>query len=130
MAKTSSFTKRTRFKYWTLKVLQNLLLFLPLMVYIAIALVNPGVIVVEKMVLLSSITVALILTGFNFVSKRNLRSPLWIVVLGLYFAIGQYLMPLIVILAVVSLLDDVIFRPLIGHYRVKLIASKTIDERF
>lgn len=130
MAKTSSFTKRTRFKYWTLKVLQNLLLFLPLMVYIAIALVNPGVIVVEKMVLLSSITVALILTGFNFVAKRNLRSPLWIVVLGLYFAIGQYLMPLIVILAVVSLLDDVIFRPLIGHYRVKLIASKTIDERF
>lgn len=130
MAKTSSFTKRTRFKYWTLKVLQNLLLFLPLMVYIAIALVNPGVIVVEKMVLLSSITVALILTGFNFVSKRNLRSPLWIVVLGLYFAIGQYLMPLIIILAVVSLLDDVIFRPLIGHYRVKLIASKTIDERF
>lgn len=100
------------------------------MVYIAIALVNPGVIVVEKMVLLSSITVALILTGFNFVSKRNLRSPLWIVVLGLYFAIGQYLMPLIIILAVVSLLDDVIFRPLIGHYRVKLIASKTIDERF
>lgn len=130
MAKTSSFTKRTRFKYWTLKVLQNLLLFLPLMVYIAIALVNPGVIVVEKMVLLSSITVALILTGFNFVAKRNLRSPLWIVVLGLYFAIGQYLMPLIIILAVVSLLDDVIFRPLIGHYRVKLIASKTIDERF
>ena len=87
------------------------------------------VLIVQKFALVSSVLVALLLTAFNFLAQRNLRAPIWIILLGLYFAIAEYLMPLIVMLAITSILDDLVFRPLIAHYKVKLISSKTIDER-
>ena len=102
---------------------------MPLLVYIGIALSTQDVIVVEKVALVGSVMVALLLTTINFISKRNLRSPIWIILLGLYFAMGQFLMPLIISLAIASTLDDLVFRPLTSYYKTKLIASKTIDER-
>lgn len=102
---------------------------MPLLVYIGIALSTEGVIVVEKVTLVGSVMIALLLTTINFISKRNLRSPIWIILLGLYFAMGEFLMPLIITLAVASTLDDLLFRPLINYYKTKLIASKAIDER-
>ena len=129
MAKTSKYTKSTRTKYWVLKVISLLLLFAPLLAYIGIALSTHDVIVVEKVALVGSVAVALLLTTINFISKRNLRSPIWIILLGLYFAMGEFLMPLIISLAVASTLDDLLFRPLTKYYKTKLIASKTIDDR-
>ena len=76
MAKTSKFTKSTRMKYWVLKVINLILLFVPLLVYIGIALSTHDVIVVEKVALVGSVMVALLLTTINFISKRNLRSPI------------------------------------------------------
>jgi hypothetical protein len=38
-------------------------------------------------------------------------------------------MPLIIILAITSILDDLVFTPLIGYYRTKLISNKAMDER-
>jgi len=44
-------------------------------------------------------------------------------------AIRDYLMPLIIILAITSVLDDLVFTPLISYYKTKLISNKAIDER-
>ena len=38
-------------------------------------------------------------------------------------------MPLIIILAVTSILDDLLFTPLIHYYYTQTVASKTIDKR-
>ena len=72
----------------------------------------------------------LILTAFNVIAQKKLRCPIWIVLIGLYVAIRDYLMPLIIILAITSILDDLVFTPIISYYRTKLISNKAIDERF
>lgn len=129
MTRASNFTKKIRKRYWFLKITNLVLLFVPLLVYIGIALGNGGTIVAEKVALVGSVMVALILTVFNVIAQKHLRAPLWIILLGLYVAMSEYLMPLVVILAVTSVLDDLVFTPLVEHYKIKLISSKTMDER-
>lgn len=41
----------------------------------------------------------------------------------------EYLLPLIIILAVTSIMDDFLFTPLIQHYKAQLEASKVYDAR-
>ena len=129
MTAPSRFTSKIRKRYWFLKITNLLLLSVPLLVYIGMALSDGGTIVAEKVALVGSVMVALILTVFNIVAQKHLRAPLWIILLGLYVAMSEYLMPLVVILAVTSVLDDLVFTPLIEYYKIKLISSKTMDER-
>ena len=49
--------------------------------------------------------------------------------IGLFVAIKEYLLPLIIILAITSVLDDLVFTPLITYYKTKLISNKAMDER-
>lgn len=73
--------------------------------------------------------IAIMLTIFNTVAQKKLRCPIWIVLIGLFVAIRDYLMPLIIILAITSVLDDLVFTPVISYYKTKLISNKAIDER-
>jgi hypothetical protein len=77
----------------------------------------------------STAMIAIMLTVFNAISQKKLRCPIWIVLIGLFVAIRDYLMPLIIILAITSILDDLVFTPVISYYRTKLISNKAIDER-
>ena len=62
--------------------------------------------------------------------RSHCRScPVWILLIGLYVAIKEYLLPLVIILAVTSVLDDLVFSPLINHYSVRAKSSKLIDDR-
>ena len=70
-----------------------------------------------------------ILTVFNVIAQKKLRCPIWIMLIGLYVAIRDYLLPLVIILAITSILDDLLFTPLIHYYYTKTVASKTIDQR-
>lgn len=88
-----------------------------------------GAIVAQKVALVGSVAVAAILTLLNIFLQRHLRAPLWVMLLGLYVAIQQYLLPIVVSLAVVSVLDDLVMTPLITKYKVKLEASRVYDER-
>ena len=73
--------------------------------------------------------IAIILTIINVIAQKRLRCPIWIMLIGLYIAIREWLLPLVIILAVVSVLDDLVFTPLIHYYYTKTVASKTIDQR-
>ena len=73
--------------------------------------------------------IAIILTVFNIIAQKKLRCPIWIMLIGLFVAIKEYLLPLIIILAITSILDDLVFTPLIGYYKTKLISNKAMDER-
>lgn len=124
----SKFTKECRFKLWLFRILDWICLALPVIVYIIIAL-SGGALVAQKVAVVATTMVAIILTVFNIIAQKRLRCPIWIVLIGLYIAIQKYLMPLIIILAVTSVLDDLVFTPLISYYRTKLIANKAMDER-
>ena len=129
MTPASNFTKQTRTKYWLLKITHTILLYVPLTVYIIMALANGGITAPKKVALVGTVMVALILTVFNFITKRNLRSPLWLIVLGLFVAMKEVLIPLIIMLAVVSVLDDFILSPVIANTKVHLESSKMMDSR-
>lgn len=125
----SKFTKECRFKLWFFRILDWICLGLPLIIYVIVALANGEAVVVQKVAVVSTTMIALILTVFNALSQKKLRCPIWIVLIGLFVAIRDYLMPLIIILAITSILDDLVFTPLISYYKTKLIANKAMDER-
>lgn len=126
---SSRFTKECRFKLWFFRILDWICLAAPLIIYVIIALSSGQAVVAQKVAVVSTTMVALILTAFNVISQKKLRCPIWIVLIGLFVAVRDYLMPLIIILAITSILDDLVFTPLITYYRTKLISNKAIDER-
>lgn len=128
MAK-SSYTKKCQANLWLFRVLDWICLFAPLLVYIFIALCNGGVAAVGKVAVVGSVIIAGILTAINVIAQKRLRCPIWIVLLGLYVAIREWLLPLIIILAITSVLDDLVFTPLIHKWYTRYQASIVVDER-
>lgn len=126
---TSNYTKNMRFKYWTCQILSWFLLLIPLFVYVCIALGSDGVTNAGKVSVVGSVMVAAIFTVFNLLLQKKIRCTIWIILLGLYVAMSKFLLPLIIILAIATILDDLIFSPLASHYKMKLKASIVMDER-
>ena len=125
----SSFTKSCRRKLWLCRILDWVCLCAPLIVYFIIALCSEGIQVGYKLTMVATLLIAMILTIINVVAQKRLRCPIWIMLIGLYVAIREWLLPLVIILGVVSVLDDLVFTPLIHYYYTKTVASKTIDQR-
>ena len=125
----SNYTKVCRAKLWLYRSLDLIILFAPVIVYIIIALTKDGVTVPGRVAVVGSVCIALILSLFNIIAQKRLRCPIWIILIGLYVAIKEILLPLIIILAFVTDIDDLLLTPLITYYRTKLISNKAIDER-
>lgn len=125
----SEYTKTYARQYWLYKILDWICLFAPVITYVFIALFDSGITVSGKVSVVGTVLIAAILTVFNIIAHRNLRCIIWIVLIGLYVAFKNYLLPLVIIMAVSSILDDFILGPLVAYYKSKVIASKTIDER-
>lgn len=123
------YTKRVRFSLWVCRILDFLLLFTPLVVYFFIAILDNNVGNMRKFALTGFTALAMILVIINIFIQKKKASPRWLIILGLYICIKEFLMPLIITLAVVSLIDDFILTPLINHFRMELVASKTYDKR-
>lgn len=126
---SSNFTKKSRALLWTWRVIDWLCLFAPLLIYLVMGLANNSVTTGAKVTLVAMLFLALILTAINVIAQKHLRCPIWVLLIGLYVAMNKYLMPLIIILAVTSVLDDLVFTPIIHYYYTQTVASKTIDKR-
>ena len=129
MAKDSAFTKKSRTLLWTWRIIDWACLFAPLLIYLIYGLASNNVTTGAKVTLVGMLFLALILTAINVIAQKNLRCPIWCLLLGLYVAMDKYLLPLIIILAITSILDDILFTPLIHYYYTQTVASKTIDKR-
>lgn len=125
----SNFTKKSRALLWMWRLIDWVCLFAPLLIYLGIGLASDNVTTGEKVTLVSMLLIALILTAVNVIAQKHLRCPIWVLLIGLYVAMDKYLMPLIIILAITSVLDDLVFTPLIHYYYTQTVASKTIDKR-
>lgn len=125
----SDFTKICRRKLWFWRILDIVILIGPLFYYFFAALANGGVTAIGKISVVGTVAIALVLVLFNVIAQKRLRCPIWIVLIGFYIAVKDWLLPLIIMLAVSSILDDLFITPIISYYRSKLIANKAIDER-
>lgn len=126
--KNSEYTSKQVSKLWILRTIEFILLVCPLLVYVFIAFFNEKALVIEKVTLAGTVSIAGILTILNALFKKHLRSPIWIIVIGLYVAL-QNIMPLIIILAVSTVVDEFFIAPAIEKQKVKVITNKEIDRR-
>lgn len=118
-----------KYKKYTLLfgLLTILLNVCPLFVYVIKALCSADL-VTEKVGLACTVFVVLILSMIAWVNKTTMRSRVWMIMLGLYFCLDNFIGPLIVI-ACTQIIDEWIMSPLHRYFKNKYIINKEIDKR-
>jgi hypothetical protein len=111
----------------TLFSLLSILVLLAPMVYYLVEAFITGM-VIEKLALGGLATMAIILTLFNTIMKANLRSPIWLLLIGIFLVLDNIL-PLIIMIACGTILDEFILTPLARRYRNLYTINKEIDKR-
>lgn len=126
--KRSDYTKKSISKLWFLKTIDFLILVIPVLVYCILGLVEQGRAVYEKVTLVSCVFVALVILLINLLMKMRLRSPIWIIVIGLYVALNN-IIPLIICIAVGSVVDELFITPAINKMKIRVETNKEMDKR-
>ena len=119
-------TKRLKSKRNVFCIFSILLNFFPIAFYFVKALMVADT--KEKLILGITFFCALILTLLNAIGKLNYRSVMWIIFLGIYQAVSD-LMPLILMLACCTILDEFVISPLHRRYKDLYLINKEIDKR-
>lgn len=82
----------------------------------------------EKVFLGITFLSAAILYIINLTTKHSLRSPIFIMLLGLYFALDK-INAILIIISIGTCLDEFILTPLKTRLKTQVIANKEIDLR-
>lgn len=122
----SQTTKSLKTKTNILHIISWILTFLPIMIWLGIALAKSNEI--TKTALAISILIAGLLTLVNLLLKYSIRSTVWILLIGIYIALRN-ITPLLIIIAVCTILDEFIVHPLYKHYKERYHINKEIDKR-
>ena len=99
---------------------------LPLLIYVIIGLANGEVHKGDKVFLGFSIVVALILTTVNILMKYHLRSPIFVLLLGVYKALNNVI-ALLVIMSIGIILDEFVLQPVIKSLKAKVVVRKELE---
>ena len=119
-------TNKYKKLYETFKILSWAVTILPLVVYFVIAFSKAEV--VHKLAIGSMLTIVLILTVINVIGKLQLRSPLFLLLIGIYVGLGQILTPLVITSCGV-VLDEFILTPIYKKYKQLYVINREIDKR-
>lgn len=122
----SQTTKSLKTKTNILHIISWVLTFLPIMIWLGIALAKSNEI--TKTALAISILIAGLLTLVNLLLKYSIRSTVWILLIGIYIALRN-ITPLLIIIAVCTIIDEFIVHPLYKHYKERYHINKEIDKR-
>lgn len=122
----SQITASLKKKKDTLLLISWALTFLPMLIWLGIAMVKSND--VTKTALALSITVAGLLTLVNLLLKYSIRSTLWILLIGIYIALKD-ITPLLIIMACCTITDEFLVHPLYKKYKNQYIINKEIDKR-
>lgn len=118
-------------KYKTLSIIFSILSFLvtigPIMYYIITGFIEADL-TSEKVGLTALVMASLILVIINAVMKFNIRSTIWLIVIGVYICIDN-IMPLLLMVAGGTILDEFIITPLGTMFTDKYKINKEIDAR-
>lgn len=100
----------------------------PLLFYGVKAIFDGDVTTEQKVTVSLCFGCAAIFAIVNAVRKANLRSPLYIIMIGIYFALDD-LLPLVFMMAIGCILDELVFTPLRKRYKELARINKEIDKR-
>lgn len=119
-------TKKYKKIYLCCSITSWIITLVPLIVYVVKAFIEGSI--VNKLSLGLMLTSAIILTLINLVAKMHLKTPIWMLVIGIYFCLDN-IMPLLVILVLSTMIDELILTPMAKNYKNKFIINKEIDQR-
>ena len=119
-------TKKYKRLNIALRILSVILLLAPIIVFSIIGFIEGQV--HEKLVLGCTLITALILVLINAIFKYNIRSTLWICILGIYMCLDN-IMPLLLIIAISTIIDEFIVTPLQKKYKNLYVINNEIDKR-
>ena len=100
----------------------------PILIYVIKAFVDKDVQEVNKYTLGIMCSVALIITIINIAAKLHLRCIPWILLLGIYVCLKN-ITTLLVIMAITTIIDELILMPLHKSFKSKYTINKEIDKR-
>lgn len=122
----SDVTKAYRKKYWACTILSWVLTFVPLIVFVIWGFVEgtPH----RKLALGGLMVVAAILVVLNVLMKLSLRCIPWVVLIGIYICLKEITV-LLVIMALTTVVDELVLEPLAKMYKNKVTINKEIDKR-
>ena len=100
----------------------------PILIYVIKAFVDKDVQEVNKYTLGIMCSVALVVTLINIVAKLHLRCIPWILLLGIYVCLKN-ITALLVIMAITTIIDEMILMPLHKSFKNKYAINKEIDKR-
>lgn len=84
--------------------------------------------VIQKVALVSTVAISLLLTMLCAINKWVFRSKIWLIVLALFFVIDQFLV-MILIFGITQIADELIVSPLARFFRSKASINREIDKR-
>ena len=126
MATKSKITKKYKGLSILFSLLSFIVMFAPLAYYFIVAAINAEM--VQKVTLGLMFSAAAVITAINVAFKAHYRSAIWITLLGIYFCIKE-IMPLLIAVAVGTILDEFLFTPLHKHYKQLGTINYEIDKR-
>lgn len=115
------------------KYLKNIFLFLSIycltfpLVFYGIQAIIKGT-KVEKFTLGAFCLIALGMVIVNFLMKIKLKSMIWLILLGIYICL-ENITVLLIMVAVCTILDEILITPLYKHFNNKYKINKEIDKR-
>ena len=122
----SQTTQTLRKRMYIFHFLSWLLTFAPILIWLGVAMYKSTE--VTKTALAITVTIAGLLSLANLLMKYNIRSTVWILLIGIYIALRN-ITPLLIIIAVCTLLYEFIVHPLYKHYKERYHINKEIDKR-
>ena len=123
---TSTWTQKYKFRariFWLLSFIATIC---PMLIFLVRAFIVGEA--HQKLVLGILCIAAIILTVVNVLLKMNIRSTIWLLLLGIYMVI-EYIMPLLLCVAIGTIIDEFVFTPLYKKYKRQYQTHKEIDKR-
>ena len=119
-------TKKYKIKLNICRLLSFTLTVLPVIIYAIMGFMDGTI--GEKVSLGICVILALIFVLINIMFKYHIRSTLWVLLIGIYVCIDN-IIPLLIIMAATTIIDEFVLVPLINKYKNKYIINKEIDLR-
>ena len=119
-------TKKYKIKLNICRLLSFTLTVLPVIIYTIMGFMDGTI--GEKVSLGICVILALIFVLINIMFKYHIRSTLWVLLIGIYVCIDN-IIPLLIIMAATTIIDEFVLVPLINKYKNKYIINKEIDIR-
>ena len=119
-------TKKYKIKLNICRLLSFTITVLPVIIYTIKGFMDGSI--GEKVSLGICVILALMFMLINVMFKYHIRSTLWVLLIGIYMCIDN-IIPLLIIMAATTIIDEFVLVPLINKYKNKYIINKEIDLR-